>query len=58
MEHPRGYFAWESTKTEMSLTYSKDRHKGILEIWSKRISEERRTYEKQKEKERIKEKGF
>jgi len=39
-------------KTEMMLSYFKDRHKGILYINSRMINEERRAYEKQKENEK------
>jgi len=42
------FYAWWGKNTEMTLSYSRDRHKGTLNITSKRISEERRTYEKQK----------
>jgi len=53
------FYAWEAKNTEMSLSYSKDRHKGILSIDFRKIAEERRAYEKQKEKEKgLKEKGF
>jgi hypothetical protein len=34
--------------TEMTLSYSRDRHQGTLNINSKKIGEERRAYEKQK----------
>ena len=44
------YF-WEGKQTEMWLSYSKNRQKGDLSISSKKISEERRSYEKEKEKE-------
>src|SRR4030042_2758970 len=46
------FYAWWGKKTEMTLSYSKDRHKGILYINSRMISEGRRAYEKQKEKEK------
>ena len=43
----------------MSLSFSKDRHKGTLTMNSRMISDERRAYEKEKEKEeRLKGKGF
>jgi hypothetical protein len=46
-------------KTEIWLSYSKDRNKGTLTMNSRKIREERRDYEKQKEKqERLKERGF
>jgi hypothetical protein len=52
------FYGWWGKNTEMSLSYSKDRHMGTLYINSRIISEERRTYEKQKEKEkRLKERG-
>ena len=54
-----GFYAWWGKKTEIVLSYSKDRHKGTLTINSTMISEERRAYEKEKEKEqRLKERGF
>ena len=46
------FYGWWGKNTEMSLSYSKDRHKGTLTINSRRIREERKDYEKQKEKER------
>jgi hypothetical protein len=54
--HAEQFYAWWGKKTEMTLSYSKGRHKGILYINSKMISEERRAYEKQKEKQKEKEK--
>jgi hypothetical protein len=50
MRHAEEFYAWWGKNTEMTLSYSKDRHKGTLYIDSKRISEERRAYEKQKGK--------
>jgi hypothetical protein len=50
--HAEQFYAWWGKKTEMTLSYSKDRHKGILYINSRMISEERRAYEKEKEKEK------
>jgi len=44
------FYAWWGKNTEMTLSYSRDRHKGTLNINSKRIGEERRAYEKQKGK--------
>lgn len=44
------FYAWWGKEAEMTLSYSKDRHKGTLSIQSKRISEERRAYEKEKRK--------
>ena len=46
------FYAWWGKNTEVWLSYSEDRHKGTLTINSRRISEERKDYEKQKEKER------
>jgi hypothetical protein len=46
------FYGWWGKNTEMSLSYSKDRHKGTLTINSRRIREGRKDYEKQKEKER------
>ena len=57
--HAEEFYAWKGKNAEMSLSYSKDRHKGTLYINSRMISEERRAYEKQKEEEkRLKERGF
>jgi len=57
--HAEEFYPWWGKDTEMSLSYSKDRHKGTLYINSRRIGEERRAYEKEKEKEeRSKEMGF
>jgi hypothetical protein len=50
IKHAEEFYAWWGKNTEMSLLYSKDRHKGTLYINSRMISEERRAYEKQKEK--------
>jgi hypothetical protein len=58
-EHAGAFYAWWGKNAEMSLSFSKDRHKGALTINSRMISEERRAYEKQREKERrLKERGF
>jgi len=46
--HADQFYAWGGKKTEMTLSYSKDRHKGILYINSRVISEERRAYKKEK----------
>jgi hypothetical protein len=54
IKRPEGFYAWWGRNTEMVLSYSKDRHKGTLTINSTIISEERRAYEKEKEK-RLKE---
>ena len=57
--HAEEFYPWWGKYTEMSLSYSKDRHKGTLNINSRIINEERRAYEKEKEKEeRLKERGF
>jgi hypothetical protein len=50
IRHSEEFYAWWGKDTEMTLSYSKDRHKGTLSINSKRMSEERRAYEKQKGK--------
>ena len=58
-ERPGAFYAWLGKNTEIWLTYSKDRHKGTLTMNSVKIDEERRDYEKEKEKEeRLKERGF
>ena len=57
--HGEEFYAWWGKNTEMSLSYSKDRHKGTLYMNSKAMREERKAYEKQKDKEkRLKEGGF
>lgn len=57
--HGDEFYAWWGKNAEMSLSYSKDRHKGAFSIYSRTIREERKAYEKQKEKEkRLKERGF
>jgi hypothetical protein len=48
--HAEQFYAWWGKNTEMWLSYSKDRHKGTLTMNSRRIREERRDYEKEKEK--------
>jgi hypothetical protein len=48
IKHAEEFYAWWGQHTEMTLSYSKDRHKGTLTINSKRMGEERRGYEKQK----------
>jgi hypothetical protein len=50
IKHAEEFYAWWGKSAEMTLSYSKDRHKGTLTINSKRISEEKRAYEKQKGK--------
>jgi hypothetical protein len=53
------FYTWKGEHTEMFLFYSKIRHKGNLNLNSRKIGEERRAYEKEKKKEeRLKEKGF
>jgi hypothetical protein len=44
------FYFWDGEQMEMWLSYSKRRHKGTLSINSKKINEERRAYEKHKEK--------
>ncbi len=57
--HAEEFYPWWGKYTEMSLSYSKDRHKGTLYINSRIISEARRADEKQKEQEeRVKERRF
>jgi hypothetical protein len=55
-EHAGAFYAWWGKNTEIWLSYSKDRHKGTLTMNSRKIREERRDYEKEKEKERTLEK--
>jgi hypothetical protein len=50
IRHGEEFYAWWGKNIEMTLSYSRDRHKGTLNITSKKISEERRAYEKQKRK--------
>jgi hypothetical protein len=58
-ERAGAFYTWWGEKTEIWLSYSKDRNKGTLTMNSRKIREERRDYEKQKEKqERLKERGF
>jgi hypothetical protein len=45
-----GFYAWWGRNTELLLSYSKDRHKGNLSINSRKVREERRAYEEEKEK--------
>jgi hypothetical protein len=53
------FYTWWGEKTEILLSYSKERNRGTLTMNSRKIREERRDYEKQKEKqERLKERGF
>jgi hypothetical protein len=53
--HAGTFYVWWGKNTEIWLSYSKDRHKGTLTMNSRKISEERRDYEKE---ERLKERGF
>ena len=50
-DHAGAFYAWQGKNTEIWLSYSKDRHKGNLTMNSRKIREERRDYEKGKEKE-------
>ena len=53
------FYFWDGKQTEMWLSYSKNRQKGTFSINSRKISEERRDYEKRKEKEeRFRERKF
>ena len=56
-ESVKDFYAWRGKETDMSLSYSKDRHIGTLSINSRKVSEERGAYEKQKEKEERLKKG-
>ncbi len=48
--HAEEFYAWWGKNTELTLSYSRDRHKGTLTINSKKMGEERRAHEKQKRK--------
>ena len=48
-ERPGSFYAWWGKNTETGLSYSRDRHKGTLTMNSRKINEERREYEKEKE---------
>jgi hypothetical protein len=50
IRHGEEFYAWWGKNTETTLSYSRDRHKGTLNINSERMSEERRAYEKQRRK--------
>jgi hypothetical protein len=50
VKHAEEFYAWWGKNMEMTLSYSKGRHQGALSINSKKMSEERRAYEKQKRK--------
>jgi hypothetical protein len=53
------FYFWDGKETEMWLSYSKNRQRGALSINSKKINEERRSYEKAREKEeRFRERKF
>ncbi len=53
------FYFWDGKQTEMWLSYSKNLQKGTFSINSKKVSEERRDYEKRKEKEeRFRERKF
>ena len=51
-KHVEEFYGWWGKNTDVVLSYSKDRHMGTLDIRSTIISEERRAYEKEKEKEK------
>ena len=50
IKHAEEFYAWWGETMEMTLSYSKSRHQGTLSINSKKVSEERRAYEKEKRK--------
>jgi len=50
IRHSEEFYAWWGKDTEMTLSYSKARHKGTLSINSRKISEERGVYERQRSK--------
>ncbi len=50
IDHPEMFYAWGGKNTDISLFYSKQSHKGNLSFISKKISEERRTYERERQK--------
>jgi hypothetical protein len=50
IKHAEEFYAWWGKKSEMTLSYSRDRHRGTLSIDSTLISEERRAREKQRGK--------
>jgi len=50
IRHAEEFYAWWGKNTEMTLSYSRDRHQGTLNINSKRVSDDRRAYEKRKGK--------
>jgi hypothetical protein len=58
-ERPGAFYTWWGEKTEILFSYSKERNKGTLTMNSRKLREEKRDYEKQKEKEKkLKERGF
>lgn len=50
IRHAEEFYAWWGKNTEMTLSYSRDRHQGTLNINSKKVSDDRRAYEKRKGK--------
>ncbi len=50
IRHAEEFYAWWGKNTEITLSYSRDRHQGTLNINSKRVSDDRRAYEKRKGK--------
>jgi hypothetical protein len=50
IKHAEEFYAWWGKKSEMTLSYSRDRHRGTLSIDSTRMSEEKRAHERQKGK--------
>ena len=48
IRHAEEFYAWWGKKSEITLSYSRDRHKGTLSIDSTRMGEERRAHERQK----------
>jgi hypothetical protein len=53
------FYTWWGENTDVVLSYFKDRHLGTLDLRSTKISEERRAYEEEKEKEeRLRKRGF
>ena len=51
-ERDGAFYVWWGKNTDIWLSYSKDRHKGTLTMNSIKIREERRDYEKEREKEK------
>jgi len=50
--HAEQFYAWWGKNADMSLSYSKKRYTGTLCINSRKITEDRRAYEKEKEREK------